>query len=456
MALIQSISGLRATLGDDLTPETVVKYTEAFAATLDGDTVVIGRDGRPSGKFIEKIVVGTLNASGKKVINLGITPTPMVQLYTEHTGAVGGIAITASHNPKEWNGMKFIASDGVFLDKEQNERLSEELEKGDFRYPTLEKYPDEAPNVIKNMHLNYIFNNPLFDAEVLEKIRAKNLKVCVDAVNASGSKIIPDILELFGCEVVRIACDSSGIFPHTPEPIPANLGGLAGAVKEHHADLGIAVDPDADRLVLTDENGILIGEERTVTLATESVLADFDKCVEGYQKCVTVNYSTTRAVEDVAAAHGAKVFRSPVGEINVVKEMKRNKSVIGGEGSGGVIFPGFHYGRDSIIGTALILRLLAERDMPLSKINATIPNYAVVKTKIPVEGSIQTLIDATAKEFSEGKATLDDGIRIDFEKSWVQLRASNTEPIMRIIAEAETEKECHALIGRVKSAACIE
>lgn len=451
MALIQSISGLRATLGDDLTPDTVVRYTSAFAATLDGDMVVIGRDGRPSGKFIEKIIIGALNAAGKKVVNLGMTPTPMVQLYTEHTRACGGIAITASHNPARWNGMKFITSEGVFYDKELNAKLSENLDKK-FDYPELERYPDEAPNIAKHLHLDHLFKISLFDAPSLEEIRSKKYKVCVDAVNASGSKIIPDILELFGCEVIPVFCDGTGIFPHTPEPVPENLGMLSEAVREHRADLGVAVDPDADRLVLTDENGNLIGEERTITLATECVLSNFDKMGAGYEKCVTVNLSTTRAVEDVARAHGAEIFRSPVGEINVVNEMKRNRSIIGGEGSGGVILPAYHYGRDSIIGTALILKLLADRQKPLSKIDSDIPKYEVIKSKLPVSGDIDGIIKKIATAFSDGDINTDDGIRIDYSDSWVQLRASNTEPIMRIIAEAKSLDECKRLTEKAKEA----
>jgi len=261
--------------------------------------------------------------------------------------------------------------------------------------------------------------------------------------------VIPELLEFLGCEVVRLYCDRSGIFPHTPEPIPENLIELEKAVSENSADLGIAVDPDADRLVLVDETGALIGEERTITLTTKAALTMFDIFSDKFEKTVVVNLSTTKAVEDVANEFGAEFFRSAVGEINVVNLMKEKKAVIGGEGSGGVILPAFHYGRDSVIGTTLILLLLAKYETTLSKINLTIPNYAMLKTKMPFTGSLLSTIAKLKEIYKDSKISDIDGIRIDFENSWVQLRASNTEPILRIIAEAATLEEAEKLVAEI-------
>ncbi len=435
MPIIRSISGLRATLGDSLTPELAVKYVVSFADTLQGDTVVIGRDGRPSGIWIEKIIIGALNSKGKKVINLGMTPTPMVQLYTEHTDAAGGIAITASHNPEIWNGLKFINKDGVFLNKEENEEMWEILDNNSCKYEFTRTYPEFKEGINPKLHKDLIFKNPLFSEDTVIKIKARKFKICLDSVNASSSFILPEILKELDCEVIEVACNGSGQFPHEPEPIPANLSMLRDSVTENKADIGLAIDPDGDRLVLVDDNGVIIGEERTITLCTDCVFANYHLLADKYEKNIVVNLSTTRAVEDVAEKHGAKVFHSPVGEINVVSKMKAKKSVIGGEGSGGIIFPAYHYGRDSIIGTMLILKLLVDRNQTLSEVNYAIPQYDMSKTKIPLEGQIQEKIDVLENKYPNAKINKDDGIRIDFEDSWVHLRASNTEPVIRVISE---------------------
>lgn len=451
MAFIRSISGLRATLGDDLTPTIVAEYVAGFSASLSEGDIVVGSDGRPSYQWIEKIVAGTLAACGRKVIMTGVVPTPTVQMITEHDPkAVGGIIITASHNPSEWNGLKFIDSDGVFLDAEANAKLWEHTDNKDFKYIPEQKLAEliEMPEA-GNRHIDAIINSPIFSkSDTIAKLKKLKLKIVVDAVNASGSIVVPALLRKLGCEVVELYCDASGIFPHTPEPLPINLTDLAAAVKEHKADLGIAVDPDADRLVLIDETGNPIGEELTITLAAEAALSSKDSLGE-YDPVVTVNYSTTRAVEDIAAKYGATVQRSAVGEINVVKKMKEVNALIGGEGSGGVILPACHYGRDSLVGCALILHLLAQRGVSLSEICAELPKYEMLKLKQPFSGKLDKLIDEVIKAFPDGKATRDDGIKIDFEKSWVQLRASNTEPIVRIIAEAPTMQEVEELTGIV-------
>jgi phosphomannomutase len=449
MPIISSISGLRATLNDSLTVELVTKYATAFSKVIPKGTVILGNDGRSSGKWIEEVVTSVLSTNGHEVINLGVVPTPFVQLYTEHLKAAGGIVITASHNPAEWNGLKFINHRGVFFNKQENEEMWAHLE--DENVPITSNDISDLIHKIEKPNLHIELIEQLFPKDLLDKVRSMKLKVVVDAVNASGSVVIPELLEFLGCDVVRLFCDKSGIFPHTPEPIPENLTLLEKAVTEHSADLGIAVDPDADRLVLVDETGTLIGEERTITLTTKSALAMFDVFAHDFQKTVCVNLSTTKAVEDVANEFGAEFYRSAVGEINVVNLMKEKKAVIGGEGSGGVIFPVFHYGRDSVIGTTLILLLLAKYETTLSKINQTVQNYSMVKTKIPFTGSLVNTISKLKDIYKESKISDIDGIRIDFENSWVQLRASNTEPILRIIAEAATREEAEKLVAEIRN-----
>ncbi|MFW5702284.1 MAG: phosphoglucosamine mutase, partial [Bacteroidota bacterium] len=410
---------------------------------------IIGRDGRPSGKWIEQIIAGVIAASGRDCELLGIVPTPTVQLAVEHSDSAGGIAITASHNPTEYNGLKFIGSNGVFLDAAENQNMWQIADSGIFDYASATGagriHRAESPDI---MHINNILNLPIFENnDIIEKIRSRRLKVVVDAVNASGSVFMPALLRELGCEVVELYCNLSGHFPHTPEPLPENLGDMARAVIEHRADIGIAVDPDADRLVMIDQNGKPIGEEKTIVIAIDSALA----ALGSNDSTVAVNYSTSRMVDDVAAKYGAKVFRSPVGEINVVRKMKECGAVIGGEGSGGVILPASHYGRDSLVGAALTLALIARRGESLGLIASSYPDYSMIKRKRQFVGEIAPLLKKIELEFSDGQATIDDGIKINFEKSWVQLRASNTEPIVRIIAESPSREETEKLIARAET-----
>lgn len=454
MPLIRSISGLRATIEDSLKPEIVENYCRAFARILPAGDIIIGRDGRPSGDKIEKIVAETLSKSGRKVILLGIVPTPTVQLVVESLkSAAGGIAVTASHNPAQWNGLKFINQEGIFLSADENMELWDVLDKNEFL-----PYSDSEsiiPQIIQfeepeKFHIDSILNLYLFqNGSLREKISERKFRAVVDAVNASGSTIVPQLLSELGCEPVELYCAKNGIFPHTPEPLPEYLDDLAKAVVWNRADIGIAVDPDADRLVLIDETGAPIGEENTIVLSVKAALkliATND--VNGLS--VVVNHSTTAGVEAIASVYGAKVFRSSVGEINVVKKMKETGALIGGEGSGGVILSMCHYGRDSLVGIALILALLADSGKTLSEMCSSLPKLMMVKTKQAFSGSIDYILKKIVKEFSQAEIIYEDGMKVIFDDSWVQIRASNTEPIIRIIAEAPEKEQAEQLISRIQ------
>ena len=449
MPLVRSISGLRGTLGDSLGPEVIVRYVSAFAEYTGYAPVVVGHDGRPSGNWIQQVVAGTLVACGVEVRTLGMAPTPTVQMATEKSDAAGGISITASHNPIEWNGLKFLNADGVFLGPEECEaffRIVDREERRYADYSALGKI-EQAADLVEG-HVAAVLELPFVDRAGLQE---RKFKVVVDAVNASGSVMVPELLEALGCQVIRLFCDGSGQFPHTPEPLPQNLGQLCQAVHEHTADIGIAVDPDADRLVLIDEQGEPIGEEYTITQAADFMLRWNRENGDQAGQKVVVNLSTTRAVDDVAEKHGATTLRTPVGEINVVNGMKDSGAVIGGEGSGGVILPALHYGRDSLAGVAITLANMRASGRTLSEIRAALPAYHIVKKKtaLPEKETPQQVIERI-RDNAPADAVLnsDDGLRIDFDRSWVHMRASNTEPIMRIIAEAPTIGEAEELANR--------
>lgn len=450
MSLIRSISGLRATLGDSLSPSVVADYVAAFSAILPEGAIVVGRDGRPSGVWIEQIVCATLAACGRTVRMAGVVPTPTVQLLTEHSDAVGGIAITASHNPAPWNGLKFIGGDGVFLDAAQNAQLWQALDTRDFRYSAQQQHG--AVEIIHDAierHIAAVLALPLFDEESKERIRVRKLRAVVDAVNCSGSRAVPQLLQELGVEVIELYCDGSGNFPHTPEPLPENLGELCQAVRKHQADIGIAVDPDADRLVLIGSDGNAIGEEKTVMLAIEAMMRNRHLFPTALLKAV-VNLSTSRMARDAAERHGGSCELAPVGEINVVRRMQAAGAMVGGEGSGGVIVPACHYGRDSLVGTALVLWLMGTLSEEEWNALALSTPYAMLKYKQEVQGSVAPLFDQVQALFSDAEINREDGIRADWSDRWVQLRASNTEPIIRIIAEAPSKEEAEELVQRVR------
>ena len=444
-----SISGIRGVVGDNLTPEVVVKYAAAFAEYCNRGTIVIGRDGRVTGASIAHIVSSTLLQMGCDVVAIGICPTPTVALAVEKMNAAGGIAVTASHNPIQWNGMKFFAPGGMFLNSDENKKFWQIAESGNFVFPPWNKQGRHSVDSshIDN-HIKSVISVPYIHRE---QIRKRGIKVVVDCVNAAGGIIVPKLLREFGCNVVEMNCDVSGIFSHPPEPIPENLGDLAKRVVAEKADVGIAVDPDVDRLVFIDEQGKPFVEEYTIASVVKFVLGA-EKQLGRTNHTVVVNLSTTRAVDDIAAEYGATVVRTPVGEINVASKMKELHSVIGGEGSGGVILPEVHYGRDAVVGIGLFLQLLVDFGGKTSDLKSSLPQYTIVKDKIEL-GSLKPdfILHGLYEKYSKSEKTnMDDGLKIDFASSWVHLRKSNTEPIIRVIAEAQSHEEAAALVEKFK------
>ena len=451
MPFIRSISGLRATLGNDLTREVVVSYAAAFSAILPDGPIVVGSDGRPSGEWIQKEVIGALHSCGRTVRALGVVPTPTVQLLTETTDAVGGIAITASHNPAEWNGLKFLDAGGVFLDAAANHQLWNQVDTSSFDLTSSQQNGQLE-------HVADAIQQHLAAVQKIESVKSAPLSggeiVIVDAVNCSGSVIVPALLRSFGYNVIELYCDGTGIFPHTPEPLAENLKELGAAVKKHNAAFGVAVDPDADRLVLYDGDGEAIGEERTITLASRAIaefrMPDAKSIGEWF---VVVNYSTTRAVDDVAEKFGGKAIRAAVGEINVVRKMQEVGAVIGGEGSGGVILPECHAGRDSLVGLGLITSYLRRNGLTLKQAVAELPTYSMTKTKFELNdrNGVAELLNELADELQDGAISREDGLFTAYSDRWIHIRASNTEPILRVIAESPTADETAALIERAAS-----
>jgi len=451
MSLMVSISGIRGIIGESLTPEVAVRYARAFAeysrrAGATPPVIVVGRDGRISGDMLCSLITGTLRAAGAAVIDLGICPTPTVQLAVEHEHAAGGISVTASHNPIQWNGMKFVAPTGMFLDAEENREFWS-LAGGGTGYAHWNDLGSlRTDEGWIQRHIDLVLSLPYLDTDV---VRRRRFRVVVDAVNAAGGRIVPPLLRALGCTVVEMHCDVSGVFSHTPEPIPENLTDLASRVRSEGADMGIAVDPDVDRLVLITERGEPYGEEYTIASAVKFVLDREARSRAGARHTVVVNLSTTRAVDDIARARGATVIRTPVGEINVARRMKAEGAVVGGEGSGGVILPELHLGRDAMVGIGLLLQQFAEYDGSVSAFKASLPAYSIAKGKVSVGvRAPDEILDAVrTAHAAEGRITTDDGTKIDYPDSWVHLRKSNTEPIIRVIAEAPTPGRAQTLVG---------
>lgn len=450
MPLMVSISGVRGIIGESLTPEVVVKYAAAFGQycktqPVGKPTVIVGQDGRFTGAMLSDLVCSTLNAMGVDVRYLGISPTPTVQLAVEHDHAAGGISVTASHNSIEWNGMKFIASTGMFLDGAENNALRALAD----RSPAYSRWDSigalRSDNSWIRRHIEKVLRLPFLQPEV---IRARKFKIVLDCINAAGGVIVPALLESLGCTVIPINCEVSGHFRHTPEPLPENLTDLAQRVKAEKADLGIAVDPDVDRLVFITEEGKPYSEEYTIASVVKFIL-EKHRSLPVDQRRVVVNLSTTRAVDDIARSYGSEVTRTPVGEINVAKAMKQLGAIVGGEGSGGVILPSIHLGRDAIVGIGLVLQQLAEFRGTLSQLKATLPRYAIAKGKIALGGALPDAVLSAIAAAQTGKAVVNtqDGVKLDFPEYWVHVRKSNTEPILRVIAEGKTIEDASVVLN---------
>ncbi len=442
-SLIVSISGLRGVVGDSLVPETVIKYANAFARFSNNKKIVVGRDGRYHGEMLTEVLVGTLAANGCDVVDIGVCPTPTVELAAEHSDAAGGVAVTASHNPMEYNGLKFVNGTGVFLDDAENRRLWKLAGMG----PRYASFKSAGKIIHDDFFLHDHVRRVLAIRSVdVEAIRKRHFKVVVDCVNAGGASVVPALLNEFGCIVTKMNCETTGRFPRKPEPIPENLGAVMERVRLEKADLGIVVDPDVDRLVLITEKGEPFSEEYTIAQAVKFV---FSKTAPE-KRIAAVNLSTTRAVDEIARGVNGKVYRSPVGEINVVKKMKKVGAVVGGEGSGGVILPEVHYGRDALVGIGITLQHLLEFGGTLSELKASLPQYEIVKMRIDVgKSSPDKVIAAVGKKYSKFKTNSEDGLKIDAPDYWIHLRKSNTEPIIRVLAEAGTRKEAEARASEV-------
>jgi phosphomannomutase len=439
--LMVSVSGVRGRVGESLTPGVVASYAVAFGAWArnrkKGKAIVVGRDSRVSGPMFHGIVVGALQAVGCDVIDIGLTTTPTCQLAVEDKHAAGGLMLSASHNPIEWNALKFVGPSGLFLEADEGSEMRSLVERG-IEYATWDKLGVvERYEGAVDAHIEKVLSIPYLDAN---KIRGRRFKVALDCVRGAGAVIVPKLLERLGCEVTAINLEPDGRFPRPPEPVAEHLGDLERLVRSSGADVGFAVDPDVDRLALVSEEGRAIGEDYTLALAARVVL-------QHRRGPVVTNLSTSRVVEDVAAAAGVPVIRAPVGEVNVAVRMRKEKAPVGGEGNGGVILPEVHLGRDAPVGMALILQLLADEGRPLSRIVRDHPQYVIVKDKLDrPSASLDSVYNALRGAFPGAVADMQDGLRLAWPDRWVHVRPSGTEPIVRVIAEAPTAEEAGELI----------
>lgn len=462
MTLIKSISGIRGTIGgnvgDNLTPIDAVKFAAAYGVWVkqqrqkENYRVVVGRDARISGEMVQNLVMNTLVGLGIHVIDLGLSTTPTVEVAVPMEHADGGIILTASHNPKQWNALKLLNAKGEFLNGVEGAKILEIAETDQMSFAEV----DDLGKITKNeayfdIHIDEVLKMPLVNKDA---IKAAKFKVVVDAVNSTGGIVVPLLLERLGVEAIKIHCEPNGHFPHNPEPLKEHLLDLSDKVVQERADLGIAVDPDVDRLVFMDEKGDIFGEEYTLVACADYVLSKTPGNTVS-------NMSSTRALKDITEKHGGHYEASAVGEVNVVELMKKNNAIIGGEGNGGIIYPELHYGRDALVGVALFLSLLAEKQMTTSALRATYPNYFMGKKKIELtpELDVDAILKAMEARYKNEKLTTIDGVKIDFSHSWVHLRKSNTEPIIRIYTEAPSQEEADALgdkiIAEIKAVANI-
>ena len=452
MTLIKSISGIRGTIGgvvgDNLTPVDAVKFASAYGTFLKNNsnkdklTVVVGRDARISGPMIHNLITNTLIGLGIDIIDLGLSTTPTVEIAVPLEKADGGIILTASHNPKQWNALKLLNNKGEFLSAAEGELILQIAEEESFVFSEV----DDLGVIFENLaymdiHVDEVLNLPLVDAEIVAK---RKYKVVVDAVNSSGGIIIPKLLEQMGVEVVKLYCEPNGHFPHNPEPLKEHLGDICKLVIEEKADFGIVVDPDVDRLAFISNDGEMFGEEYTLVACADYVLSKTPGNTVS-------NMSSSRALRDITNKHNGSYQASAVGEVNVVELMKATNAIIGGEGNGGIIYPELHYGRDSLVGVALFLTYLANQEKTVAELRASYPQYYMSKNKIELTPQIDVdaiLVAMTSKYKSEDITTI-DGVKIDFAENWVHLRKSNTEPIIRIYTEAKTQVEADEIALRI-------
>ncbi|WP_430400934.1 phosphoglucosamine mutase [Flavobacterium sp.] len=454
MTLIKSISGIRGTIGgkvgDNLTPVDAVKFASAYGTFLKQNsnkeklTVVIGRDARISGPMIHNLVQNTLVGLGINVIDLGLSTTPTVEIAVPLEKADGGIILTASHNPKQWNALKLLNAKGEFLNGEDGAKILEIAEAEAFDFSDVDSLGEVTENnAYMDIHIDEVLNLPLVDADAVAK---RKFKVVVDGVNSSGGIIIPKLLEQMGVEVVELYCEPNGHFPHNPEPLKEHLGDICKLVLEEKADFGIVVDPDVDRLAFISNDGEMFGEEYTLVACADYVLSKTPGNTVS-------NMSSSRALRDITEKHGGKYQASAVGEVNVVTLMKETNAIIGGEGNGGIIYPESHYGRDSLVGVALFLTHLASLDMTVAELRASYPQYFMSKNKIELTPQIDVdaILKAMTEKYGNEDITTIDGVKIDFPTEWVHLRKSNTEPIIRIYTEAPTQQEADVLAERFVS-----
>ncbi len=455
MALIKSISGIRGTIGgvpgEGLTPLDVVKFTAAFATfiakntTKTSRTIVVGRDARLSGGMVRDLVVGTLTGMGFDVVDIDLASTPTTELAVTGEGACGGLILTASHNPIQWNALKLLNERGEFLDAEEGAEVLKIAAEEDFDFAGVHELGHVYVNTTYvRRHIEQVLALPLVDVEA---IRRADFIVAVDAVNSVGGVIVPQLLKALGVnKIVELNCEPTGHFAHTPEPIPENLTSIADVVRESRADVGFVVDPDVDRLAIISDGGAFFGEEYTLVSVADYVL-------QHTPGNTVSNLSSSRALRDGTVAHGGCYNAAAVGEVNVTTKMKETGAVIGGEGNGGVIYPALHYGRDAMVGIALFLTLLAKSGKTVSELRKQYPAYEIYKTKIELTPDIDVdaILAAVKDKFASEKITDIDGVKIDFAEAWVHLRKSNTEPIIRIYAEAHTLDEAKTLAAKIKA-----
>ncbi|HLU81531.1 MAG TPA: phosphoglucosamine mutase [Flavobacteriaceae bacterium] len=451
--LIKSISGIRGTIGgavgENLTPIDTVKFAAAYGTWIKAQRnkenyrVVIGRDARISGEMIQGLVMHTLTGMGIHVINLGLSTTPTVEMAVPMEHADGGIILTASHNPKEWNALKLLDKNGEFLNAQAGAEILEIAEKDAVSFAEINQLGKITENkAYIDLHIEEILALDLVD---VRKIRKAKFKIVVDAVNSTGGIAVPRLLEKLDVYVEKLYCEPTGDFPHNPEPLEKHLGDIRNLVPKVNADMGIVVDPDVDRLAFIDENGNMFGEEYTLVAVADYIL--------GKQKGNSVsNLSSSRALRDVTQKHGGEYFASAVGEVNVVEKMKQTQAIIGGEGNGGIIFPELHYGRDSLVGIALFLTHLAEKNIRVSELRKEYPAYFMSKDKIELTPglNVDSILEKLAEKYASEEISTIDGVKIDFPENWVHLRKSNTEPIIRIYTEAKSQTQADELGQRFK------